>query len=85
MRRKAEPVAALAGYRLPFPVDGPAPARRLARHLEEGCAELYADLVAAARGAGLRTFAATELTACCTRRSAWRGSPVAFPGLAERS
>ena len=85
VRRKAEPVAALAGYRLPFPVDDPDSARRLARHLEEGCASLYADLVAAARDGTLRTFAASELTACCTRRLAWQGSPTAFPGLAERS
>lgn len=84
VRRRAEPVAAAAGYRLPFPVDGPASARRLARHLEEGCARLYADLVAAARGDGLRTFAATELAACGARRLTWGGTPVAFPGLAER-
>jgi len=83
--RKAEPVAADAGYRLPFPVTDGTSARKLARHLEDGCAALFGDLVAAAVSVDLRTFAAEQLTACARRGMSWSDQQVAFPGLPERT
>ncbi|GAB3424522.1 ferritin-like domain-containing protein [Flindersiella endophytica] len=82
--RKGDPVAARAGYQLPFPVTDGTSARKLARHLEDGCAALFGDLVAAAVTAELRTFAASQLTACARRGMSWSDRQVAFPGLPER-
>lgn len=82
--RKANPEPARAAYELPFPVDGPAAARRLARHLEQGCAAVYADLVAATSDPGLRVFAADRLVECTRRGLDYGADPVAFPGLPER-
>ncbi|MET8829201.1 ferritin-like domain-containing protein [Streptomyces sp. NPDC004610] len=82
--RGGEPVAAAAGYALPFPVaDAPA-AVRLAAELEERVAGVYSDLVRAAEG-GLRATAAEGLREAAVRAVGWRGGSVAFPGLAERS
>ncbi|MGW3171508.1 ferritin-like domain-containing protein [Streptomyces sp. NPDC001153] len=79
-----EPVAANAGYALPFPVaDAPA-AVRLAARLEERVAGVYADLVRAATGAR-RGAAAAALREAAVRAVRWSGESVAFPGLAERS
>lgn len=79
-----EPEAARPAYELPFPVDDSAAARRLARHLEDGCAAVYADLVAAATSAEIRVAAADELAECVLRAIDWGADLSAFPGLPER-
>ncbi|MGV9317028.1 ferritin-like domain-containing protein [Streptomyces sp. NPDC003691] len=78
------PVAAAPGYALPFPVPDSAAAVRLAAHLEDRIAGACSDLVRAAQGP-LRTDAAAALREAAVRSVRWRGSGVAFPGLAERS
>ncbi|MGW0885167.1 ferritin-like domain-containing protein [Streptomyces sp. NPDC002671] len=78
------PVAANAGYALPFPVPDSAAAVRLAAQLEERLAGVYADLVRAATGAR-RGSAAAALREAAVRAVRWSGESVAFPGLAERS
>lgn len=79
----AEPVAASAGYALPFAVTDPVSAVRLAAELEDRVAGVYADLVRAA-GDARRRDAAAALRETAVRAVRWRGGSVAFPGLAER-
>ncbi|MFE6666972.1 ferritin-like domain-containing protein [Streptomyces sp. NPDC057697] len=79
-----EPVASQAAYALPFAVPDPAAAVRLAALLEDRVAGVYSDLVRAAEGS-LRREAADALREAAVRAVRWRGSGVAFPGLAERS
>ncbi|MFJ4560660.1 ferritin-like domain-containing protein [Streptomyces massasporeus] len=78
------PVAASAGYALPFQVPDAAAAVRLAAELEDRVAGVYADLVRAA-GGGRRALAAEALREAAVRAVRWRGESVAFPGLAERA
>ncbi|MEU5404066.1 ferritin-like domain-containing protein [Streptomyces sp. NPDC005963] len=78
------PAAAAPGYALPFPVPDPAAALRLATHLEDRVAGVYSDLVRAANGQ-LRREAAVALREAAVRSVRWRGTGVAFPGLAERA
>ncbi|QNP69859.1 ferritin-like domain-containing protein [Streptomyces roseirectus] len=78
-----EPVAASAGYALPFPVDGPDAAVRLAARLEERICGVYSDLVRATSG-DRRKDAAGALREAAVRAVRWGGGSVAFPGLAER-
>ncbi|MFG3010979.1 ferritin-like domain-containing protein [Streptomyces cinerochromogenes] len=78
------PVAASAGYALPFPVQDGTAAVRLAARLEERVAGVYSDLVRAASGAR-RADAAGALREAAVRAVRWSGESVAFPGLAERS
>lgn len=77
------PVAASAGYRLPFPVPDAAAAVRLAAYLEDRLAGVYADLVRAGTG-DVRRDAAAALRSAAVRAVRWSGGSVAFPGLAER-
>ncbi|WP_323451044.1 ferritin-like domain-containing protein [Streptomyces yaizuensis] len=79
-----EPVAAAPAYDLPFPVPDGAAAVRLAAYLEDRVAGVYSDLVRAADGP-LRQEAAASLREAAVRSVRWRGSGVAFPGLAERA
>ncbi|MFI8960506.1 ferritin-like domain-containing protein [Streptomyces sp. NPDC053493] len=79
-----EPVAAAAGYRLPFAVPDRAAAERLAAVLEDRVAGVYSDLVRSADGP-LRRDAAAALREAAVRAVRWRGSDVTFPGLAERA
>ncbi|MEV5738218.1 ferritin-like domain-containing protein [Streptomyces sp. NPDC052292] len=79
-----EPVAASAGYALPFPVADPADAVRLAAELEERVAGVYSDLVRATSGER-RGAAAGALREAAVRAAGWSGESVAFPGLAERT
>ncbi|MER6344216.1 ferritin-like domain-containing protein [Streptomyces sp. NPDC001595] len=79
-----EPVAAAAGYALPFPVTDADSAVRLAAELEERLAGVYSDLVRAAEGER-RGTAAAALREAAVRAVRWRGGSVAFPGLAERA
>ncbi|MFI2435069.1 ferritin-like domain-containing protein [Streptomyces sp. NPDC018693] len=82
--RGATPVAASAGYALPFPVADSAAAVRLAAELEDRVAGVYSDLVRASAGARRRE-AAGALREAAVRAVRWRGDSVAFPGLAERA
>ncbi|MGW5973851.1 ferritin-like domain-containing protein [Streptomyces sp. NPDC055186] len=79
-----EPVAAAAGYALPFPVPDAAAAVRLAAELENRMAGVYSDLVRASRGERRRA-AAEALREAAVRAVRWSGESVAFPGLAERA
>lgn len=85
-RRAAElggtPVAAAAGYALPFAVTDDPSAVALATVLEERLAGAYADLVRATTG-GARQAAAGRLRRTALRAARWRGTPDPFPGLAE--
>ncbi|MFD9504564.1 ferritin-like domain-containing protein [Streptomyces sp. NPDC060035] len=78
------PVAADAAYALPFAVPDPAAAVRLAALLEDRIAGVYSDLVRAA-GGPLRQEAAGALREAAVRSVRWRGTGVAFPGLAEKA
>ncbi|MGW2498235.1 ferritin-like domain-containing protein [Streptomyces pseudogriseolus] len=78
------PVAAAAGYALPFPVPDAAAAVRLAAELEARVAGVYADLVRAGSG-DRRRSAAEAMREAAVRSVRWSGESVAFPGLAERS
>ncbi|AEN12701.1 MULTISPECIES: ferritin-like domain-containing protein [unclassified Streptomyces] len=78
------PVAADAAYALPFAVPDPSAAMRLAAVVEDRVAGVYSDLVRAARGP-LRQDAAGALREAAVRAARWRGSGVAFPGLAEKA
>ncbi|GAA2285153.1 ferritin-like domain-containing protein [Streptomyces atrovirens] len=77
------PVAAAAGYALPFPVPDAAAALRLAAELEDRVAGVYADLVRAS-GGERRRGAAEAMREAAVRSVRWSGESVAFPGLAER-
>ncbi|MFT2019038.1 ferritin-like domain-containing protein [Streptomyces sp. 796.1] len=81
---KGDPVSSAAAYALPFPVPDPAAAARLASEVETRVCAVYADLVRAADGAA-RGEAAAALREAAVRAVRWRGSSVAFPGLAERA
>ncbi|MGW0817188.1 ferritin-like domain-containing protein [Streptomyces viridiviolaceus] len=78
------PVAAAAGYALPFAVPDTGAAVRLAAELEDRVAGVYSDLVRAA-GGERRAAAAEALREAAVRAVRWRGGSVAFPGLAERA
>ncbi|WP_328501410.1 ferritin-like domain-containing protein [Streptomyces sp. NBC_00457] len=78
------PVAAAAGYALPFAVPDSSAAVRLAAELEDRVAGVYSDLVRATDGTRRRT-AAEALREAAVRAVRWRGESVAFPGLAERT
>ncbi|MER5888780.1 ferritin-like domain-containing protein [Streptomyces sp. NPDC001941] len=77
------PVASAAAYALPFEVADAAAALRLAAVLEDRIADVWSDVVRAARGP-LRRDAAGALREAAVRAARWRGGGVAFPGLAER-
>ncbi|MFF0742051.1 DUF4439 domain-containing protein [Streptomyces sp. NPDC004111] len=77
-----KPVAAQPAYALPFAVPDAAAAAKLAAVLEDRVAGVYSDLVRAADGP-LRREAAAALREAAVRAVRWRGSSVAFPGLAE--
>ncbi|MFD7518273.1 ferritin-like domain-containing protein [Streptomyces niveus] len=78
-----KPLSAAAAYALPFEVPDSAAAVRLATDIEDRIAGVYSDLVRAAEGP-LRQDAAGALREAAVRAVRWRGSGVAFPGLAER-
>ncbi|MFE4826977.1 ferritin-like domain-containing protein [Streptomyces sp. NPDC056672] len=78
-----KPAVAEPAYALPFAVPDAASAVRLAAELEDRIAGVYSDLVRAAEGP-LRREAADALREAAVRAVRWRGTGVAFPGLAER-
>ncbi|MBD0292009.1 MAG: ferritin-like domain-containing protein [Jiangellaceae bacterium] len=79
--RSADPVAALPGYAVPFPVADRTAARRLAGLLERRLAPLYADLVAAAANRTLREWTAQALMQTAVRAAHWTADTPALPGL----
>ena len=80
----AAPEPAAATYALPEPVESVDDARALATLLEERLAAVWADAVPLLAGE-LRALAVTGLVDAAVAAARWRGSSVAFPGLAERS
>lgn len=78
--RHAEPVAAEPSYDVPFEVDGPEAARRLAGLLEERLAAAYAGLVRATAVPDLRAFAAETLIETAVLAAHWTGDTRALPG-----
>ncbi|MFI7342214.1 ferritin-like domain-containing protein [Streptomyces sp. NPDC050085] len=78
------PEESAGAYALPFPVPDSAAAARLAADIEDKVAGVYSDLVRAASGER-RRGAADALREAAVRAVRWRGSSVAFPGLAERA
>jgi ferritin-like protein len=80
-----QPVAAPAGYDLPFPVTDPASALKLAVHVEDGVAQAWRPVLGASQGAD-RAAALAALTDAAVRASRWRRiaaiSPatMAYPG-----
>lgn len=81
--RHAEPVAAQPTYAVPFTVDGPDAARRLAGLLEQRLAVLYADLVSVTSVPALRELAAERLVETAVLVARWTGETTALPGLDE--
>lgn len=79
-----DPEPARPAYALPFEVPDTEAATRLAAELEDRVAGVYADLVRAAEGTQRRD-AAAALREAAIRSARWRGSGVAFPGLAEHA
>lgn len=79
-KRRVAPVGARAGYALPFDVDGPRTAARLAAHLEDGVAAAYLELVAVT-DTGLRALGARMLRDATIRGARWGASTAAFPGM----
>ncbi len=79
-RRGAQPAAAQAFYRLPFPVHDAATATALAAYLEDGVTRAYLGVVAVEEEQ-LRRFAALAMQDAAGRAASWRGSTQAFPGL----
>ncbi len=75
-------VAAEPVYELPFEVTGQAKADRLAVHVEERCAEAYAQAVSRTVGS-VRAYAARGLTECAVRGLAWGGDLEPWPGLRD--
>lgn len=71
-----------AAYALPAGLDDPVVATGLARSVETGVGDTYANLVAAA-AAGSRADLLTGLADATRRARAWGATPVAFPGMPE--
>lgn len=76
----AQPVAAAAAYRLPFPVHSAPAAVMLAAFLEDRVATAYLGVVALSE-ARLRMAGARALQSAALRATSWRGAALAFPGL----
>jgi hypothetical protein len=79
--RGAQPAAAGDAYSMPFPVHTAHEAALLATFIEDGITTAYLGLVAAG-DAGLREFGARAMQDSAVRSAYWRGSSLAFPGLA---
>jgi hypothetical protein len=83
---KAEPAEPERAYRLPFPLDGPAAAMRLAIQLEVATAAAWRSAVPEvtgdARGAAVRALSDSAVRAAQWRAKATPGAPatVPFPG-----
>lgn len=82
--RGGQPAPPAVAYQLPGPVNSVRQAKGLAAKLEDGVAQAYMGLVAL-HDATLREYGAGQVRAAAMRAEAWRGSPVAFPGLTASS
>lgn len=71
-----------AAYGLPFEVQDPESARRLAVLIEERMVAVYADLAAATQGSE-RSDAVAAACECATRSVSWGGPSLAFPGTPQ--
>jgi hypothetical protein len=78
--RGATPAAAEPAYEMPFTVDSPSSAAKLAAYLEEGVTRAYLGVVATA-DESLRLFGARAMRDPALRAARWRGSTEAFPGM----
>lgn len=78
--RGAQPAAADAAYKMPFPVRDAHQAAALAAFLEDGVTAAYLGVVGAG-DARLRRFGGLAMQECAVRAAAWRGSSQAFPGF----
>ena len=74
-------VPAAVAYRLPGQIGSAAQARSLAALIEDRVCAAYIGVVGLTE-ASLREFGARQLRGCAQRAAAWRGSTIAFPGLA---
>lgn len=80
--RGATPVAAAATYEVPGALATPAAVRRQALRTEQGCAEVYAALVANTAGPD-RDWGISALVDAATARIRLGGAPETFPGAPE--
>lgn len=78
------PEPALRSYDLPVRVVDEGSAVALLLGVEDGLADVWADVVAGTE-ATIRTYAALALQECAVRAAGWRGAPEPFPGMPERS
>ena len=78
----ATPVAAAAAYDVPGRLASPSAVRRQALQTEQGCAEVYAALVANTAGPD-RDWAISALTEAAQARILLGGAPETFPGAPE--
>ena len=76
----AQPVAAAAAYRLPFPVHSAPAAVMLAAFLEDRVATAYLGMVTLSE-TRLRLSGARALESAALRAAGWRGRTLAFPGF----
>lgn len=76
---KTVPVAASAGYRLPFAVRGVPDAVRFARLIETRCTATYASAVAQSVK-DAREYVARRLADAAIAAVEWGAHPTAFPG-----
>lgn len=79
--QSAEPDAP-AAFEIPFPMTGPASARRLAAVVEFRLVDVYCAAAAQLTG-GERRRAAVSAAECSARSVRWGARPTAFPGDAE--
>jgi hypothetical protein len=80
--RGAEPVPAAAAYAVRLGDGSTTALVRAAREIEEGCAEVYSQLVAAASGE-VRRLGITALTESGLRVLDLGGGPTAYPGAPD--
>lgn len=78
--RGAQPAAADAAYKLPFPVRTAHQATALAAYLEDEVTAGYLALVGTGDEA-LARLGAAAMQQAAVRATYWRGHPVPFPGL----
>lgn len=87
-RGMTAPIAA-AGYTVPFPVNTPDDATKLALQVESDSAVAWRSVAERATNGDDRAFAVHMLTECAVRTARWRGTSgsvpatVAFPGGTE--
>ncbi|MCW2514775.1 MAG: hypothetical protein JWR11_3817 [Mycobacterium sp.] len=87
--RNVTPPVPAVGYQLPFVVDGPTAAAKLAVRMEEDAAVAWRAVLEQAKAGADRELAVAALTQCAVNAAKWRGvlgvvpTTVAFPGGTE--